>query len=374
MTGTTTSSPRLPARRGTRCRDRLAPASRQLRARVPRGGGGSRPRPDVERDPRSLQARCSRTASGGSRCARIRRTRRRSVWRVAVRLRARRARAPLDLAARAAGGRDRLVVAAGRLAVTLHSLRERGPADRSDQGRARCRLARRRTAGRSGSGTRVHRLLRRRVRDRQFLAFADPRSRFAGWRRRATAGPGRRDACAALAPGARRDRSRARSECRCSRRLPLSRPRLSPPCSAAFRGARSGSAISWPGVDPALLLDPRTRVVYRCEQGTTIGRAELDPERARLRGTGDLGAARPRPLGGGRLLDRGRLAGRGGARGRRHALHRAPAVQGHRASQRSRDRGDLRRSRRRAERGDLARAHARLRARSRITISRPRSK
>jgi hypothetical protein len=37
-------------------------------------------------------------------------------------------------------------------------------------------------------------------------------------------------------------------------------------------GLGVAAAISWPGVDPALLLDPRTRVVYRCEQGTTIGR------------------------------------------------------------------------------------------------------
>ena len=52
-------------------------------------------------------------------------------------------------------------------------------------------------------------------------------------------------------------------------------------------------------------------------------------------------------------------------RGRGHALHRAPALQGHRALQRARDRRDLRRARRRAERRDLARAHARLRARPR---------
>ena len=100
-------------------------------------------------------------------------------------------------------------------------------------------------------------------------------------------------------------------------------------------------------------------------------RAELEPDRARLRRACDLRAARPRSLGRGRLLDRCRFARRGGCGGRGDPLHRAPPVQGNRASQRARDRRDLRRARRRAERGDVARAHTRVRARSRITIWRP---
>ncbi len=91
-------------------------------------------------------------------------------------------------------------------------------------------------------------------------------------------------------------------------------------------------------------------------------RAELGADRAGLRRARDLGAARPRPLGHRRLLDRRRVARRDRREGRRLALHRAPALQGDAATQRARDRRDLRRARRRAERGHLARAHPRLRA------------
>ena len=64
-----------------------------------------------------------------------------------------------------------------------------------------------------------------------------------------------------------------------------------------------------------------------------------------------------------RVLDRSGLAGRARLEGRRHALHRAPALQGHALVLGPGDRRDLRRDGRRAERRHVARVDGRVRAR-----------
>jgi hypothetical protein len=55
----------------------------------------------------------------------------------------------------------------------------------------------------------------------------------------------------------------------------------SPTLTALLGGVSAGlgvaAALSWPNIDPALLLDPRRRVVYRSEQGTTIGPCRPGP-------------------------------------------------------------------------------------------------
>ena len=99
--------------------------------------------------------------------------------------------------------------------------------------------------------------------------------------------------------------------------------------------------------------------------GLRSGRAEVRPDRARLRRARHLGAGGERALGLARLLDRRRLARRARRPRRRLALHRAPALQGLAPLRRAGDRGDVRRDGRRAERRDLAREHGRLLARPR---------
>ena len=166
-----------------------------------------------------------------------------------------------------------------------------------------------------------------------FAAFNDPRARFLR----------RGEPAAGTARRSRRGRGRSR---RCRRRVPstvgvsvLAAIAIVPqPVLAAFLGGIS-AGLGVAGVlgcgattDPSLL--PRRAPGSRLPQVTrTLRRVqnwvltELDSgERV------DLGAARPRALGRGRLLDRRRLARRGRRRGRRLALHRAPALQGHRAA------------------------------------------
>ncbi len=384
---------------------------------------------------RSSATRCSTRAWGGSSCARI--PDNEASQRLAERcgFRARGHRAEVDLAARAAGRRDRVVAAAGRSRVTLHSLRTRDAARDPDPARAR------RPVARCRAGSRVRAAARRYWRSRwaalgiAFLLFNDPRS--GSRRRRSTRSrcrparrsqPRWRQALAATLPSTvgrldpggdrRRDATRARRVARrCLRRPrpgradlalahrpgPVRRPeerRHLPGLRPETRGAARPSG-------PAARSHVRCQTRIReCDERST-GPARTAWFRASHGGTpvSDTGVRRqrrrPRLFGSCRSahyatrvqnwrlteLDSGerviseRLehvrsaavgywigAGsrdEGAERGRRHALHRAPALQGHGAYQRARDRRDLRRARRRAERGHVARAHARLRARAR---------
>ena len=123
----------------------------------------------------------------------------------AVRFRARGNRAAFDLAARQAGGRDRVVAAAGRRAMTLHSLRDARDPDRADPARAGRRLAGRRPARRGGQGTpALHRVRRRRVRDR-VPRVRRPAGALRPRRGRPAPSTARRTTRSALAAGARRN-------------------------------------------------------------------------------------------------------------------------------------------------------------------------
>ena len=123
-------------------------------------------------------------------------------------------------------------------------------------------------------------------------------------------------------------------------------------CMARSSGVRAGASI------------PPIRYPDRAPGLRLLG-AGIRHLRARLGRAADHRAPRPRPLGRARLLDRSRLAGRARLEGRRHALHRAPALQGHALVLGPGDRRDLRRDGRRAERGHVARVDGRVRTRPR---------
>ena len=186
-----------------------------------------------------------------------------------------------------------------------------------------------------------------------FTLFNDPRSRFLR-RGDPKAAPGRRVGRGPAAPGAARDAAehgRGVGSCRGRARVPADP--LGVPRRDLDRAGSRGSAVRNACRPDALRgAEVRRRVsaltgVYatrvqnwmltELDSGERIVSERLDHVRSAAVG----------------LLDRGRLTRRGRGRGRRHALHRAPAVQGDRHVLGGRDRRDLRRARRRAQCRDL---------------------
>lgn len=104
-----------------------------------------------------------------------------------------------------------------------------------------------------------------------FLAFADPRSRFVPDADEPASAP----AGITLAPWWHQALGAALPSTVGVSVLAAIAAAPAPTLTALLGGVSAGlgvaAAIVVPGIDPALLLDPRTRVVYRREQGTTIG-------------------------------------------------------------------------------------------------------